>query len=203
VSETETPKTNEAKDEADALESVDLAELANLEPFPEADSSDSKSPRLKEYLSSNDAPSRYLMVLSFVFGFLAISCFVLLLWQYLKHRHHEQKIEVKTAETVKIEPSFHQPLGEYRVQWDDAEMRADLNVECSTQVACDELKNKYVEAHDLLLPIFQASSRSEMLNPNQKTRLRQALANKLNELKLQGEVREVDITDLSIEPHKL
>ena len=186
-------------------ETAELAELAELEDLDDLDGPDAlfvRPPRLKEYLQSPDSPSRYLMILSILFGFLASSCFGLLIFQYWKHRHHEQKTLTPVIETLKIEPTYHGELGQFKVDWDDAEMRADLVAECSTQEACDELKDRSTAVQDLVLPLLQESSRSRILNPVQKQYLRQKIAEKLNDLKLHGRVIQIDFSDLTVDPRK-
>jgi flagellar basal body-associated protein FliL len=202
VSDTHSPsKTTENTPTEDA-ELADLAEIDDLEEIDGLNLTFTRSPRLKEYLTSPDSPSRYLMILAILFGILAATCFGLLVTQYLKHRHHAEKETAPVIQTVKIEATFHQPLGQFKIDWDDAELHADLDAECSTKEACEELKAKDTEARDLILPLLQGSSRSQVLNPTQKQYLRQQIAEKLNDLKLNGRVIQVDFSDLQIDPRK-
>jgi flagellar basal body-associated protein FliL len=203
VSDTEKP--SEATEKEVAPEDAELAELAEIDELEEARSPDTAyapPPRLKEYLRSPDSPSRYMMLLAILFAILAVSCFSILIFQYLKHRHHEQKSTAPVIETVKIDPVFQQALGQFKIDWDDAEMRASLVAECSTAEACEELKNKATEVEDLILPLLQMSSRAQILNPTQKQYLRQQIAEKLNGMKLNGKVIQIDFSDLTIDPLK-
>ena len=202
MSDIEETKKPEEKEEAEALETAELAEIDDLDDLEDLDADYAPSLKIKEYLNSPDAPSRYLMILSLLFGGLAATCLTLLVFEYWKHRHIAQKPVESTVKIIQLDPSFHEDMGEFKIDWDDAEMRAELVAECSTKVACEEIKNRNIEARDLLFPILQNSSRSEVLNPNQKLYLRQQLANKLNDLKLDGTILAVDFSDLTIEPKK-
>lgn len=183
-------------------ETPEVAEIAPFEPDQGTDTLYTPPARLKEYFTSPNASSRYLMALSTLFAFLAVVCFSLLILHYWKHRHHVQKSSETVIETLRVEPTFHQSLGEFRVQWDQSEMRATLSAECSTEAACSNLKEKYAEVHDLILPVFQGSSEQNVTSPEHKQHLREELIEKLNELKLPGRVLQIDFTDLTIEPHK-
>ena len=95
-------------------ETPEVAEIAPTEPDHGTDTLYTPPAKLKEYFTSTDAPSRYMISLSALFAFLALLCFGLLIFQYVKHRHHEQKPSETVVETVKVEPTFHQSLGELR-----------------------------------------------------------------------------------------
>ena len=202
MSDTPKPSEIEEKKIPEPPGGAELAEIDDLDDLDSLNANYAPSPRLKEYLNSPDSPSRYLMILSMLFGLLAVSCFMLLVFQYWKYRHHGQKIDTPVVETVKIEPTFHEAIGQYKVDWDDAEMTAELSAECSTQEACEALKEHSTEARDLIFPLLQESSRTAILNPTEKQYLRQKIAEKLNELKLGGRVIQIDFTDLQIEPRK-
>ncbi len=194
--EPKTPETlpvEEADTEATALNE---AEAHDIEDF---DAPDNDDPSIKDYLHSSDAPSRYLMLLSFSFAILALFCFGFLITQYIKHRHDTQKSAQVVEETIKLEASFQERLGEIRINWADAEMRADLVVECSTKAACDAIKERKAEARDVTIPVLQNSSRTDILNPSKKLLIRNRIAEELNSLKLPGRVTQVNFNDLSIE----
>ena len=187
----------------DEIEKIpEIEPLDDLGELPMTDLDFGPAPRLKDYFQSPDAPSRYLIILSILFGFLAVFCFGMLVFQYLKLRHYAQKTAAPVAEVVKIDPTFHESLGLFKVVWNNAEMNADLVAECTTEEACAELKNRNTEARDLIFPLLQESSRSTILNPSQKLYLRQQLGERLNKLHLKGRVIKVDFTDLMIEPRK-
>ena len=194
MSETET-KIETDTDLIDELSAHEAAELLDLEGF---DAGAEEAPSLKDYFHSPDAPSRYLMFLSISFGLLALFCFGFLITAYVKHRH-DAKLAVVTTETLKLEPSFREGLGEIRISWKDGDMRADLIAECTTEAACAEIKNRKAEARDVTIPILQNSSRTEILNPTKKLMVRNQIVEKLNEMKLPGKVIQVDFNDLSIE----
>jgi len=178
-----------------------------------------KKPSLKELLHSTDFPSRYLTILSLVFAALALTCFGILVTQYLKYRHSVQneasareeearlyggwlngqhKFRKKAGEDG-IEPLITQALGEFRASWKDVEFRADLVAECSTEEACEQLKKMELQVRDLLLPVIQASNQEEVMNPARKLALRRRLAEKLNDLNLKGQVIQIDFNDMTLE----
>jgi flagellar basal body-associated protein FliL len=186
----------------EAAETPELAEIAELKDLEDLDADYAPPLKIKEYLNSTDAPSRYLMTLSILFGMLAAFCLSLLIFEYWHYRHNAQKLVGPAVKTIKLEPGFSEDMGEFKIDWDDAEMRAELVAECSSKETCEEIKARNIEARDLIFPVLQNSSRSEILNPNQKLYLRQQLANKLNELELSGSILQVDFSDLTIEPKK-
>ncbi|MCW3101477.1 MAG: hypothetical protein JWL77_7095 [Chthonomonadaceae bacterium] len=199
----------EKKPETEDLEALlpedsehEIEEFDDLEDFdPSEEDSSSPTPRLKDFLHSPDSPSRYLTILSLVFAFLAASCFGVLVFQYIKHRHSVQKHET-LPEIVKLEPIYQQKVNDLQVMWNDGELRADMVVQCSTIETCEEIKARKTEVRDLTLPILQTSSRMEILNPVKKLRLRQQITDALNTMKLSGKVIEVNFTDLMVEnPH--
>ena len=157
-----------------------------------------KSPKIKDLLLSPDYPSRYLTILSFLFAGLAILCLSLLVFQYVKHRHSAQKVLAKN-EAEKLVPLIHESMGEFRTMLKDAELRVDIDAECSIQETCDQLKEHMTEARDAIHPILESTSREEILNPDKKQQLRWRITEKLNDLKLPGKVLQVDFTDLSLE----
>ena len=202
MSNTEKPDETAKHEPTEAAELAELAELEDLDGTGGANPYFTRTPTLKDYLHSPDSPSRYLMILSILCGLLATSCFGLLVFQYWKHRHSEQKTVIQAPEMPNIEPTYHSSIGQFKVEWDDAEMRANLVAECTTPEACEELKERATAVQDLVLPLLQESSRSRILNPTQKQYLRQKIAEKLNDLKLKGRVIEIDFSDLTIDPRK-
>ncbi len=153
---------------------------------------------LKELLHSSDSPSRYLTLLSLLFGIAALVCLTLLVTQYMKRRHAEQKPPA-VVEKPKSGTAITENLGEFAISWTNAELRAELVAECTNQEACENLKRRKAEARDLTIPILEASSRDEILNPDKKLLVRRKIAEKLNEMKLGGKVLEVDFYELSVE----
>ncbi len=179
------------------IESTEL-ELGDGDEFKDFESEFEKKPSLKDFLNSPDSPSRYLMIISLLFGSLALVCAGLLVFQYLKHRHSEQKVVI-APELIKLEPSFEERLGEFKVNWNDGELRADLVIQCASAAVCEALKGRKIEARDRILPILQDSSRAEILNPTKKQQIRQRITESLNEMKLPGKVLEANFSDLTVE----
>lgn len=175
-----------------AAELEDLDDLGDLTSIPE------KTPRIKEFLVSSDSPSRYFMVLALVFAALAACIFSFLIYQYVQHRRASHP-KALPAVVTKIEPTFEEKLGEFRISWNDGELRADLVVQCASAATCEELKNRKIEARDRILPILQSSSRNEILNPAKKQILRQQITDSLNEMKLSGKIVESNFSDLMVE----
>ena len=195
MSETEKETPTEKPVDSAPLEAAEVVNLDDLEDFtPETD----KTPKLKDYLRSSDAPTRYLLILSFLFAGIALFCFGFLVIQYVKHRHDAQKVVI-VKETNKVERVYRESLGEIRVMWTDGELRADVVAECSLPETCEALKERKIEARDVTIPILQESNRSEMMNPARKLLIRNKIAEKLNELKIPGRVVQVDFTDMTIE----
>lgn len=187
--------TSESTTDTEAPSGLESSELENLDDFSIKITA---APSLKELIQSSDAPSRYLIFLSLLFGFLGVACLSLLVLEYMKYRHAMQKPPVAQVET-KLEPTITEPLGEFRVNFKDAELRVDLVAECSTQEACEQIKGRISEVRDLVIPLLQGSSREEILNPEKKLLLRRTIAEKLNTLKLDGKVSQIDMSDLTVE----
>ncbi len=210
------PEAEAGIEAGEPLESAPAAgssEEINLEHLPK--------PKLKELIRSPDSPSRYLTWLSLSFGALAILCYGLLVSRYIEHRNRNRDLEAEKAEAERLyggwlnkqnafnkmkmegeEPVFTQSLGEFRVMWATSELRADLVAECTSEDACNQLKDRPEQVHDLVLPIFQVRTPEQVLNPNSKLELRREIVDALNGLKLKGKVLQVDFTDLTIEPAK-
>lgn len=191
-------KTEELPPSETEVESHPAAEHLPDEDLEDLDLADPSRPRLKELLNSSDSPSRYLTILSILFAVLALLCMSLLVFQYLKNRHSEQK-EPETVQVAKLEPTITESLGEFRVNWGNAELRVDIVAQCSSKEACEQLKENLVQARDLTLPLLQESSRDEVLNPDRKLLLRKNIAEKLNDLKLNGKVTQIDFSDMTVE----
>lgn len=206
------PPSDESAPEADPAEQspAEQSEDLNLIHLPK--------PKLKELIRSADPPSRYLTWLSITFGFLAFTCYGLLIYRYIEHRNASRDLQAEEAERARLyggwlnkqlafnrprpgeDPVFMQGIGQFRVTWAGSELRVSITAECTTEETCNELKNRPEEVSDLILPILQASSPEEVLNPNSKLELRRLLAEKLNTLKFSGKIMMVDFTDLTIEP---
>lgn len=177
-----------------------------------------QAPKLKELIHSPDSPSRYLTWLSLAFAGMALICFGLLAARYLEYRRNNRDLEAEKAEEARLyggwlnkqlafnrarpgeEPVFMQSLGEFRVLWPGNELRVNMTAECTNEETCNGLKDQPDRVHDLLLPILQASSAEEVLNPNRKLELRRLIAEKLNTLKFSGKIMMVDFTNLTVEP---
>lgn|GEM_PF-2149646 len=209
---------SEASTPSEAAPALDEEILINEEHLP--------APKLKELIRSPDSPSRYLTWLSLVFASLAILCLGMLVSRYLDYRNRNRDLQAEKAEAERLyggwlnkqnafnkmkmegeDPVFTQPLGEFRVLWATAEMRADLVAECTNEGTCNALKDQPEKIHDLLLPVFQIRTPEQVLNPNSKLELRRELVEKLNEARLdgpksKGKVLQIDFTDLTVEPAK-
>jgi flagellar basal body-associated protein FliL len=61
------------------------------------------------------------------------------------------------------------------------------------------LKDQELKVRDLLMPVLQASSQEEVMNPTRKLALRRRMAEKLNELDLKGRVIQIDFNDMILE----
>jgi hypothetical protein len=197
-------------DPAAATEASEAIEDLNSNHLPK--------PKLKELIRSSDPPSRYLTWLSITFGFLAVVCYGLLIYRYIEHRNANRDLQAEEAERARLyggwlnkqlafnrprpgeDPVFMQDLGQFRVMWARSELRVRITAECTNEETCNELKNRPEEISDLVLPVLQASSPEEVLNPNSKLELRRLLAEKLNALKFSGKIMMVDFTDLTVEP---
>ncbi len=206
-----------AEEIAASAEGAEDASLPKVAPDEEINALRSRTPKLKELIHSSDAPSRYLTWLSLSFGAIAVCCFSLLVMRYLDYRKSLKNPEIEKMEEERLyggwlagqnsfkkrmigdEPVFTQPLGEFRILWPGREMRADLVAECTSEETCKGLKEIPEKIHDALLPILQASSAEDVLNPNRKMELRRALTDKLNELQPESKVMQVDFSDLTVE----
>ncbi len=215
------PKANDAEPTAENTGDEHAAPTPSSEGAEEFNLDHLPKPKLKELIRSSDSPSRYLTWLSLAFGGLAILCYGLLVTRYIEHRNRNRNLEAEKAEAERLyggwlnkqnafnkmkmegeDPVFTQALGEFRVLWATSELRADLVAECTNEETCNALRDRPEQVHDLILPIFQARTPEQVLNPNSKLELRREIVDKLNELKLKGKILQVDFTDLTIEPAK-
>jgi flagellar basal body-associated protein FliL len=190
------PKTDVLDLEASAMSEA-LEELTRLP--PEA----LKTPRIKELLQSPDTPSRFMTVLSIVFGILAVVCFSLLVTLYVKHRAHEKKI-APVEEKVVVAPIITEPLGEFKLFLtpegkERIELRVDIVAECSTQDACTYLKDHLPQARDVVLPVLSTSTREEFLSTDSKNLIRRKISERLNSIPMTGKVLQVHFSDMTIE----
>ena len=211
------PETLDSHLESDAS-SHSATETHHLDEFDDILGENLQKPKLKDLIQSSDSPSRYFTILSMVFALLALVCCGTLIKQYLNYRHNGQKELTAKEEEARLyggwlagqkafknkgpdgtEPLATQALGEFRVSWKGAELRVDLVAECTDEETCLSLKSQELQIRDLLLPLLQASSQTEILNPTQKLALRRRLAEKLNDLKLKGKIIQIDFNDMMIE----
>ncbi len=170
----------------------------NADDLPDFVPGSDKNPSLKDLLQSPDSPSRYMSFLAVVFALLGIFCLALLTHAYLKYQHSAQKPVKKKVEPV-VEKTFNQELGEFVISWDHSDLRVNITAECASLEACDQLKEHLSRARDATLPVLQGSSREQILNPEKKVLLRQAIAEKLTDLKLGGKITDVNFTDMTVE----
>ena len=188
-------------------------------PEPEISDAEGPKPTLKDLLHSSDSPSKYLTVLSMVFAGLALICSGILVVQYLKYRSNAKNEAARKEEEAKLyggwlagqhkfkyksengDDLITQSLGEFRANWKNIELRVDLVAECSDEETCKSLKDQELKVRDLLMPLIQASSQEEVMNPSRKLAFRRRLAEKLNELELKGRVIQIDFTDMTLEPN--
>jgi len=187
--------------EASALSEA-LEELTRLP--PEA----AKTPRVKELLQSPDLPSRFMTLLSIVFGILAVVCFGLLITLYVRHRAHEKALLKAATSSVAVAPvpvdTISESLGEFHLFLSPEkpgriELRVDVVAECSTQEACDYLKDHLPQSRDLALPVLSSATREEYLDSVSKRLIRKKIADRLNALPIGGKILQVDFTDMTIE----
>ena len=190
------------------------------EPVSEPDSdAEGPKPSLKDLLHSSDSPSKYMTVLSMVFASLALICSGILISQYLKYRANAKNEAARRDEESKLyggwlagqhkfkaksengDDLITQELGQFRASWKNIELRVDLVAECTDEETCKSLKDQELKVRDLLIPMLQASSQEEVMNPTKKLQLRRRLAEKLNELELKGRVIQIDFTDMTLEPN--
>lgn len=208
MSETPHPETEKKPEEKDTPG----------EPTAASGDPDGHRPGLKELLHSPDSPSKYLTILSLVFAGLALLCAGILLNQYLKYRQHAKSATAQQDEEAKLYGSWlagqhkfknksengddliTQALGEFRASWKGIELRVDLVAECTDEETCKALKDQELKVRDLLMPVLQASSQEEVMNPTRKLALRRRMAEKLNELELKGRVIQIDFNDMILEP---
>lgn len=192
------PKEDPAEAALPESSSHPVVEIDELDDFDDFSPLPEKEPSIRDFLKSPDSPSRYFMVLALIFGALAACTLSILVYQYVQHRRaaHPAKAPVTTA---KLEPTYDEKMGEFKVSWSDGELRGDLVVQCATLATCEELKNRKIEARDRVLSILQGSSRSEILNPAKKQMLRQQITDSLNEMKFSGKIVESNFSDLTVE----
>ena len=202
MSDTEKKPENEDPNaelpEASSHPVAELEEIPDRGELEDLDAPSDRTPSLKELFKTPDSPSRYLLIFSFFLIIAAATCLILFGGRYWKHRH-SVKNETIASPVLKLEPTFQVKLGEFKVSLSDGELRVDLVVQCGTQIACDELAARKIDARDRVLPILQNSSRSEILNSAKKQVLRQQITDSLNAMKLSGKIIEVNFSDLTVE----
>lgn len=146
-------------------------------------------------------------LLSMVFGILAIVCFGLLIMLYIRHRAHEKALRAATA-VVTVAPvpvdTISETLGEFHLflspdKPERIELRVDVVAECSTQEACDYLKDHLPQSRDLVLPVLSSATREEYLDSASKRLIQKKITNRLNALPISGKILQVQFTDMTIE----
>ncbi len=166
-----------------------------------------KTPRVKDLLFAEDKPSRIATLLSLIFGLLSVTCIALLAVS-LVNRHNAATQAERDADAQKggSEPIYSENIGSFNVvlkseanQKKDYDLRVDITVECSEQEGCDSLKDKQIEARDLVNPILSSITREEFLTLEGKNRIRRRIAEQLNGIAKGGKVEEVRFTELTIE----
>lgn len=163
---------------------------------------------IKEMLQSADIPSRFATVISLAFTILSITSLVILAYLLSRTKAQNARLNEEASKPV-VEVTFYQPLGNFRVflkkeleKERDPEVRVDITVECSTEPACLDLKNKLQEVRDLIHPILAALTVQEMLDPDTKELLRKRIADQLGGFTSQGKIIKVNFTDMTIENGK-
>jgi flagellar basal body-associated protein FliL len=184
----------------DALD-LEAEALANME----EDSVHHPRPALKQLLTSEDIPSRFMTVLSIAFATLAVLCAGLLVTMYFKYRKAHAPKPVVVAAPIQIE-FISQALGEFTVsvksadpKVEERQLRAQLTAQCTTQETCDELKSHLAESRDLVLPVLSSANQEDFFNVEAKTTLRNKITDRLNSLTLPGKVSDVNFTNLAVE----
>lgn len=202
---TDAPIQKESDDEAkgDVLDLEASAMNEALEELTQLPPEAAKTPRIKELLQSPDSPSRFMTVLSIIFGILAVTCFALLVALYLKHRSHQKKVAI-VADPVVVAPIVTESLGEFKLFLspegkERIELRVDIVAECSTQDACTYLKDHLPQSRDVVLPVLSSSTREELLSPESKNLIRRRIAERLNAIPMSGKILQVHFSDMTIE----
>jgi flagellar basal body-associated protein FliL len=214
MSESTKPVEKEATEPTDSLK--DQAPDLPAD-HSEIDSKKLQHPKLKELISSADAPSRVVTILSILFGMLSLISAGLLVVVFLQHKNENNNSHAPEKDpTPALAPIIQEPLGHYQVVLKsnevDAEgnpkatknqdLRVDIVAQCDTKETCESLKVQLIKARDLINPILSSATREEMLEPDSKALLRRRIADQLTGLVEPGVVSQIHFSDLTVEPGK-
>lgn len=163
--------------------------------------------RIKDLLTSPDRPSKIMTALSMGFGLMSLLCIALLTYVIITHRHAKKPVALDAdIQKMYLEPSAQENLGNYQVvlkaepgQPHDFDLRVDIVAQCSTKEACATLKEKNIEARDVINPVLSSITRDEFLTLQGKNRVRRRIAEQLSGMVKNGKIEEVHFTDLTIE----
>jgi flagellar basal body-associated protein FliL len=183
---------------------INEIETAEMEEIVSVSHPPIRAPRIKELLESQDPPSRFITYLSIAFGLLAMLCLGVLVKKYLEIRAAHQPAVV---EEIKAAPEkvYTQAIGEFKLVLkgaespNDGELRVDMTAECSTQEACDYLKDHLPQTRDIVIPVLVNVRREEVLNPESKNLMRRRIAEQLNSLPMKGKIIQILFTDMTVE----
>ncbi len=173
-------------------------------------------PQLKELLQSSDTPSRYVTLLSLVFGALALISAALLVAVMVTKNKKIEPVAHDDPNKVKLEPLIQESLGHYQIVLKptaqenetgataekNQDLRVDLVAECSSIEACKLLKAQMPQARDLIIPVLSSATREDLLKSDTKNIIKQRIAEQLNGLVEPGQINQVHMSDLTIETGK-
>jgi flagellar basal body-associated protein FliL len=189
----ETPST----DTPPAATEGSAAEAAPHGDKKEADAPRGKKKKSPTTDSSSDPISKKMFLYSKIFALLAVICIGFLTTLYLKKKKAAHPPLVEDAQEVALY-KFEMPLL-HVVLPNEQDLRVELAFECTTQQACDFIKENPEQTNDILIPVFASTKPEIYENTEQKKLLRQKIADQLNTLHLGGKVVEVNFNNLSIE----
>jgi flagellar basal body-associated protein FliL len=169
---------------------------------PHGDQKEANAPRGKKKKpptpdSSVDPISKKMFLYSKIFALLAVICIGFLTTHYLKKKKAAHPPLVEDAQEV-AHHQFEMPLL-HVVLPNEQDLRVELAFECTTQAACDFIKENPEQTNDILIPVFASTKPEIYENTEQKKLLRQKIADQLNTLHLGGKVVDVNFNNLSIE----
>ncbi len=197
----EWPPKQKAK--SDALD-LDQEALSQLE---ELTDSAQENPPLKELLRSTDSPTRFMTLLSFVFGFLAVLCMGLLITLYVR-MHHGHKV-VAPPPKAAFEKVLIQNLGDFNLVIkasptlaEDRTLTVEVNAECSNLDTYDLIKANLEEVRDVVAPLLLETTAEDWGNAEAKTLLRRKIADNINSLNFPGKVLQVDFSFQLVEKER-
>ena len=179
-------------------ESIDTTTEATTETQIEAPRA-KKSKLLVTSEMKADPLSRKLLLFSMLFASLAILCIGFLTSIYLKKKH-ALKITHTEVVSTKQAPMITQALDEILVVLkSEQELRVEIVVECSTQDACNFIKDHSVQVRDLLIPMISNIDPIAFSAIDNKNLVRKNITERLNTLELQGKIIQIHFNNLSIE----